>query len=113
MAWTLDGVRIFVEKDTDWQTEPRLGENDVLDSTQTQLHYAGRPSYRRTLTFVVFSGYQANILPLADGVVKALVSDISAQGDVVVMSFKADRILDTSRDTAVYRVTAELVKDGP
>ena len=112
MAWTLNGVRVYVEKDTDWQLTPRIGEVNVLDSNQTIIHCAGRPSYTRSLTFVVFSGYQANILtlPLCSGI--PLVSDQGAQGDVIIKSLKADRLLDISRTTAVYRITCELIKDG-
>jgi len=109
MAWYLGGVRIYVEKDSDWQVDPRLGMIDVLDSSQTIVHHAGRPSYLRSLTFVVFSGYQENILPLATGSGIPLVSDQGAQGNVIVKNFKADRILDISRITPVYRVTTELI----
>lgn len=113
MAWYIHGQRIYVEKDTGWQASPRRGEIDVLDSTQTLIHCAGRPSYKRTLTFVLFSGYHANILPLADicsGI--PLISDQGAEGDVYIMNLKADRIFDTSRTTPVFRITAELLKDG-
>lgn len=112
MAWTLNGVRIYVEDDTDWQWTPRIGEIDVLDSTQTIMHHAGRPSYKRTLQFVIFSGYHANILSLPSGIAIPLVSDLGAQGDVTIKSIKAKRLLDTSRTTGVYRCTCECTKSG-
>lgn len=116
MAWTLGGIRIYTEKDTGWQAEPRIGEIDVLDSNETILHCAGRPSYRRTITFVVFSGYHANIIPLASCLVYsggvALISDQGAEGLVQIKSLKADRLFDTSRTTPVFRVTCELIQKG-
>lgn len=116
MAWTLGGQRIYTEKDTGWQTDPRLGEIDVLDSKETILHCAGRPSYRRTITFVVFSGYHINILPLADCLVwsggLALVSDQGAEGLVQIKSFKSERLFDISRTTPVFRITCELIQKG-
>jgi len=112
MAWTLDGQRIYVEKDTGWQLQPRIGEIDVLDSTETLYHYAGKPSPTRTLVFVVLSGYHTNIYPLADGTGKALVSDQGAEGSVIIKNIKADRLQDIKRADAVFRVTTELKKVG-
>lgn len=120
MAWYLGGERIYVEKDTGWTTNPRIGEVDVLDSKQTIIHNAGRPSHRRTIVFVVFSGYHDNILPLADNLVYPsgviLLSDQNpagvGEGKVHIKSMKGERLLDISRTTAVYRVTSELIQDG-
>lgn len=112
MAWTIAGKRIFVEKDTGWQTQPRQGKIDVLDSNQTIIHGAGRPSYTRTLVFIVFSGYEADILPLADNTAKALISDQGAQGDVIITNLRGDRLQDIKRTTPVYRITMEITKSG-
>ena len=109
MAWTLDAVRIYVEKDSGWAHDPRIGEINILDSSQTIIHTAGRPSYTRDITFVVFSGYHASIIPITDG---ALVSDQGAEGDVIVKSCSAERLQDIKRTAAVFRVTMALVKDG-
>ena len=109
MAWTLAGQRIYVEQDTAWQHTPRIGEVNVLDSEETILHYAGRPSYTRQIVFVVFSGYGTNILPITSGI---LVSDQCNEGQVVVKSCKGTRLFDTSRTTSVVRVTMELLKAG-
>jgi len=107
MAWYLNGVRIYVEEDTGWQHTPRLGEIDVLDSTQTIIHYAGRPSYTRQIVGVVFSGYHNNILPIVSGI---LLSDQGNEGMVIVKSCKGKRLQDIKRDTAVYRVTLDLIQ---
>jgi len=112
MAWTINGVTIHVEEDSDWKWTPRIGEINVLDSTQTLIHHAGRPSYTRTLQFVVFSGYQENILTLPSGQVVPLVSDLGAQGNVTIKSVSAKRLLDISRNTGVYRCTMEIIKSG-
>lgn len=109
MAWFLDGVRVYVEKDSGWDHDPRIGEINILDSSQTIIHTAGRPSYTRDIVFVVFSGYHASILPITGG---ALVSDQGAEGDVIVKSCGAERLQDIKRATAVFRVTMALVKDG-
>jgi hypothetical protein len=111
MAWTLGGERIYVEKDSGWQTKPRIGKIEILDSEQTIIHRAGRPSYNRSIQFVVFSGYKDNILPLCSGV-QALVSDQGAEGNVHIESMQAERLRDISRTTPVFRVTMECIKDG-
>jgi len=114
MAWFLDTVRVYVEKDSGWQTTPRVGEVNVLDSNETIIHCAGRPSYTRDITFVVFSGYFTNILPLATCSVSgiALVSDQGAEGSIVIKNLKPDRLYDRSRTTPVYRVTMSCIKVG-
>lgn len=112
MPWTIGGVRIYTEKDSGWETTPRLPEINILDSTQTIFHDAGRPSYTRSLQFVVFSGYFANIIPLANGAVQALVSDFGAEGDVMIRSLKPTRLQDISRATRVHRVQMEITRDG-
>ena len=109
MAWFLDGVRVYVEKDSGWDHAPRIGEINILDSSQTIIHTAGRPSYTRDIVFVVFSGYHASILPIVNG---PLVSDQGAEGDVVVKNMSAERLQDIKRSTAVFRVTCTLIKDG-
>lgn len=112
MPWTIGSVRIYVEKDSGWETTPRLSEINVLDSTQTIFHDAGRPSYTRSLQFVVFSGYFANILPLADGTLQPLTSDYGAEGDVMIRDLKPTRLQDIGRATRVHRVQMEVTKDG-
>jgi len=114
MAWYIGGKRIYVEKDSGWQTTPRVGEVNVLDSNETILHCAGRPSYNRDITFVVFSGYFNTILPLAACSVSgiALVSDQGAEGNIVIKALKPDRLYDRSRTTPVYRVTMSCIKVG-
>lgn len=112
MAWYLDGKRIYVEKDSGWIAERRSAFIEPLDSTQTTIHDSGRPSYRRTLQFVVFSGFHENILPLADGTYKPLLSDQGNEGNVYINTFEPERLHDISRETAVFRVTTELIKEG-
>jgi len=107
MAWYINGKRIYVEEDTGWKVTSRLSEIDVLDSTKTIFHYAGHPSYTRSLTFVVFSGYYADILslPLGEGV--TLISDLGSES-VIIKSIEPKRLRDISRTTAVMRCTMEL-----
>lgn len=112
MAWTIDGNRIYVEKDTGWQSERRQAEIDVLDSSKTIIHDSGRPSYKRSIQFVVFSGYAANILPLQDAASSyTLVSDQGSEGSVFVKSLEPERLQAINYDTPVYRVTMEMTKD--
>jgi len=112
MAWTYGGVRIYVEEDTGILRGRRQARIEVLDSTQTAVHDAGRPSDRRELTFVMFSGYENNFLPLANGSGHALVSDEGSQGNWIIMGEPgANRVRALNYDTSVYRVTMELMKD--
>lgn len=111
--WHLDDIRIYVEKDSGWKVDPRRGKIDVLDSTQTIVHCAGRPGYTRSIQFVVFSGYFNQILPMAElcsGV--ELCSDIGIQGYIIVDSFNPERLQALNHPNPVYRVTMECTKRG-
>lgn len=112
MAWYLNSERIYVEEDSGWKVERRNSEIDILDSNKTIIHDAGRKSYTRDITFVVFSGYENRILPIIDNASGiSLTSDQGAQGNVYVHRFEPKRLQDVSRDTPVYRITMELTKD--
>ncbi len=112
MAWYIDGKRVYVTSDTGWQVVPRQGDINILNSSQTIVHFAGRESYKRALVFVVFSGYAANILTLPVDSAVPLISDQGAEGDVVIRSIKSKRMTDTSRTTPVMEVTMDVTKDG-
>jgi len=112
MAWTLGGVRIYVEEDTGWLRSRRQAKIEVLDSNKTIVHDAGRPSDRREITFVMFSGYENSVLPLLSGSGVELVSDQGSQGNVIIMGEPSTtRLRAINYDTPVYRVTMELMKD--
>ena len=112
MAWYIDGKRIYVTDDTGWEVVPRQGDINIIDSEQTIIHFGGRESYKRSLVFVVFSGYAANILTLPVDSAVPLISDQGAQGDVVIRNIKGKRMFDISRITAVMQVTMDITKDG-
>lgn len=112
MAWYYGGVRIYVEEDTGAKRSRRQAMIEILDSASTIIHDSGRPSDRRELTFVVFSGYDANILPLCNGSGHELISDEGSLGNwVIVGEPSPNRVRAINYATPVHRVTMELMKD--
>lgn len=110
MTHKINNVRIYVEKDSGWQYRPRKGTVELLDTDYSIIHTAGRPSYSRSITFVVFSGYATDILPVAN-MTSVNYEDIEGTVTAVsVMDFKSEKLYDYfGRD--IYRVSMELLKD--
>lgn len=106
--WTLNGTRIYVEKDSDWQVEPRKGTVELLDTNYSIIHTAGTPSYKRSLTFVVFSGYD-NLLPLIGQDSVTLLDDSGTSTNVTIMSWKAERLYDYKL-REIHRINMEVIK---
>jgi hypothetical protein len=115
MTWKLGGNRIYVEKDSGWIPIPRKGQIDLLDTSYSILHTAGRESLKREITFVVFSGYESNILPLVDD---TSVSFEDGDGDTYTVSImdkpNVSRVYnyrDSFDGTKVYRISMQLMLD--
>ncbi len=107
--WSLGNVTIHVDKDSGWQAKPRKGTVELLDTEYSVIHYAGRPSYARSLSFVVFSGYAEEVLPLLTEESVTLVEDSGASTSVTIMDLKGERLYDYKlRD--IYRVNVELLQ---
>lgn len=113
--WKLGGIRIYVEEDTGWQVEPRKGTVELLDTNYSIVHTAGRKSMMRDITFVVFSGYYSDIVPLIDDTTTTF-EDYDGTVDTVTIMGKpsATRIYnyrDSTDGTKVFRVKMNLLKD--
>lgn len=109
MSWTLDGHRIYVEKDSGWYYTPRKGTVELLDTDYSILHTAGNPSYRRDLTFVVFENFETDILPLAAEATVTLIDDTSTSSNVSILEFKSERLYDYKL-RKIYRVNITVIQ---
>jgi len=107
MTWHLNSVRIYVEEDSGWNAEPRKGTIELLDTNYSIIHDAGRPSYERDLTFVIFSGYAADILPLLTSGIVVLTDDEANETNVSIMTAPATRLYDFE-GRIIFRVNANL-----
>jgi len=107
MAWYLNGIRIYVEEDSSWKADPRKGTIELLDTNYSIIHTAGRPSYDREITFVVFSGYATNILPLVSSGTVTFTDDSATTTDVTIMKAPATRLYDFE-GREIFRVSATL-----
>jgi len=107
MAWYLNGVRIYVEEDSYWQAEPRKGTIELLDTNSSIIHTAGRPSYDREITFVVFSGYGTNILPTLTESSVVFKDDSDTSTNVSVFKLNPTRLYDYE-GREIFRVNASL-----
>ncbi len=92
--WKLNETRVYMEKDSGWYCEPRKGTVELLDTSSSILHTAGRPSYRRDLTFVTFSGFSTDVLPLVDDDTVTLEDDLGNTTSVSILNFKPERLYD-------------------
>lgn len=111
MAWTLAGVTIYPDDD-DQTNEPIYGEIQVLEATDTTLHYAGAKSEGRSLQFYVETEASRDVLAAAakaDANV-ALVSDLGAQGNYRLRKFTSRRVHAVNQPNAWYRCTVEATK---
>lgn len=110
MTYKINNTRIYVEKDSGWQYKPRKGTVELLDTNYSIIHTAGRPSYSRSITFVVFSGYANDILPIANMTSVNFEDSAGTVTAVSVMDFKPEKLYDYfNRD--IYRVSMELLVD--
>ena len=109
MTWKLNGVRIYVEDDSGWIPTPRKGLINILNSTNTIVHQAGREAHTRSLTFVIFSGYYASILPITALGTVTLEDDSATETDVTVLDMKPERLYDYL-DRKIHRVKVELME---
>ena len=108
MTWKLNGIRVYVEDDSGWNSTPRKGTIELLDTSYSIIQTAGRESYKRELSFVVFSGYVANILPLAVEDSITLEDDDGVITNVSIMGLNATRLYDYD-DRKVHRVKLDLL----
>jgi hypothetical protein len=107
MAWYLNNTRIYVEEDSGWKADPRKGTIELLDTNYSIIQSAGRPSYERDITFVVFSGYTTNILPIITTASIVLIDDSGTSTDVSIMKLAPTRLYDYS-GREVFRVNTTL-----
>jgi hypothetical protein len=107
MAWYFASYRVAVERDSEDYPDIKLGFVDILDTDTTNIHSIGTGSYRRDLTFVIFSGY-AGLAPALVSGYWGLTSDQGVEGTYQVLSYNAQRLQALNYDTDVYRVTVKL-----
>jgi len=107
MTWYLNGVRIYVEEDSGFHAEPRKGTIELLDTEYSIIHTAGRPSYDREITFIVFSGYATSILPLLTEASIVFKDDADVETNVSLMKAPGTRLYDFS-GREIFRVNALL-----
>ncbi len=107
--WKLDDTRIYVEKDSGWYCTPRKGTVELLDTEYSIIHTAGRPSYKRDLTFVVFSGYYTEILPKLSVDSVTLLETGGSTTSVSILEMRPERLYDyLGRE--IFRVDANLIE---
>ena len=108
MTWKLNGVRVYVEDDSGWISSPRKGTIELLDTNYSIIQTAGRESYKRELSFVVFSGYATSILPLAVEDSITFEDDEGTSTNVSIMNLSATRLY-SYHDRKIHRVKADFM----
>lgn len=115
MTWKIGGHRIYVEKDSGWQSNPRKGQIDLLDTAYSIIHVSGRESLTRKVTFVIFANYETNILPLVStSIVTFEDSDGVVSNVTILKQPETDRLYnyrDTLDSTEIYRISMVLMLD--
>lgn len=111
--YKLNDKRIYVEKDSGWNVEPRKGTVELLDTDYSILHTAGRKSMTRNITFVVFSGYYSSIVPLVDDSTVTFEDGDGTDWTVTIIKNNPERLYnyrDSFDGTEVYRVSMDLMR---
>ena len=104
---TLHAKTIFIYKDDWWTGEPVYGELQVLEDTETTLHYAGSTSQFRTIDFWVLTSADYPTIEAAykAGTTVVLVDWDSNNNNVKIRDLKVTQALtDTSPAGATTRV---------
>lgn len=111
MPWSLAGVTIHVDEDSD-NNEPVLGEIQVLEATDTTLHYAGAKSEARSLRFWVEGEANHDALEVASKANNdvALVGDLGAQGDYRIRKLTMHRQHAVNQANPWWKGSVELTK---
>lgn len=111
MAWSLAGVPVHVDDDTEDKAEPIYGQIQVLDASTTVLHFAGSKSRTRTIKFWLETIARWNALLAAAEANSdvALVSDLGGEGDYRIMSLQGERRHAVNKTNAWFYGTAELM----
>lgn len=107
--WTLAGIQIYPDDD-DQTDEPLYGEIQILEATETTLHYGGAKSEGRSLQFYVETEASRDVLAAAakaDANVP-LVSDLGGQGNYRLRKLTSRRVHAVNQPNAWYRCTVEL-----
>jgi len=112
MAWSLDGVTIYVDNDTEDKGEPIYGQIQILDATTTTLHYAGAKSRTRTIKFWLetIASWNSLLSAAETDANVALVSDQGAEGNYRIMSLQGERRHAVNKANPWFYGTAELMK---
>jgi len=115
--WSLGGIPMSVERDSEDTPVVRMGELGPLDSSRTILHYGGTESYDRELTAVMwsYSGYVNEFTPIVGSGYHTLVSDVEDEGNYFVVSCKPERLHDFIQcsGNSPVRMNIKLKKDNP
>jgi hypothetical protein len=108
--WTFAGYRIIVDGDQG-RPDPHIGIHDVLDGTESVIHYFGFGSPTRTLSAWLLDNPN-DIEDLEDYCEFAtpgeLVSDQGSEGNWIITSISKQRIRDIKRVKPVWKLTIEL-----
>jgi len=113
MASTIGGQTIIISEDSDWQVEPQYGELLPIGATSTVLHYAGTPSYRRTIAgWILDDGVHDAIVAMAaaSSAVNLTTNDDGSQGNVQILSYSPQKRHANNYAYPIYRFTMELMK---
>jgi hypothetical protein len=119
-TWSLGGIPLVVEKDSEDYIKPRIAELGPLDATYNYIHFGGTEALKRDLTTVLFTGYKSypgtseGLYGLIGSGYHELVSDQGTEGNYWITEAKTDRLQDIHRNTgANYRITMKLIKETP
>jgi hypothetical protein len=114
MAWTLGGVTINVDRDSQ-TVESNYAIQDVLDATASITSWFGSPSDKRTLDFTLsLSDSGATGLTTLKAAAKAdanvaLTSDQGAEGNYRILRLTPERVQATNKALPVYKCSVDLI----
>jgi len=118
-TWSLGGIPLIVEKDSEDYIKPRMAELGPLDTTYNYLHFSGTEALKRDLTAILFSGYKQHhstpfgLYGMIGSGYNSLVSDQEVEGNYIITEASIEHLQDIHRNTGkIYRVNMKLIKES-
>jgi len=113
MSSSIGGQTIVISEDSDWQVEATYGEINPIGATSTVLHYAGTPSYKRTISgWILIDGVHDAIkaMAAASSAVNLTTNDDGSQGNVQIMSYSPQKRMACNYAYPIYKYTMQLMQ---
>jgi len=118
-TWSIGGIPLVVEKDSEDYIKPRIAEIGPLDAVYNYVHFGGTEALKRDITATLFSGYKhynggIGFYDMVGSGYRALISDQGAEGNYIITEARTEVLQDIHRSppARVYRINMKMIKES-